>query len=419
MITVGITAVGGGVGQAVLRGLFHGKLPVRTVGLDCRVMSAGLYWTDVSYLVPQADEADNYIKRCLEICERESVDVLIPGSDPELYPLARHRDSFLQLGCEVIVGEPEVIQLCQDKRALSDFSKDRKLPFVNTWTLKEAKRLRSELTFPLVGKPRIGSGSVGAKLIFEPHELMRIPDHFDLVVQPYLPVLSEDSAQIPSRSWDGQLDQSSEVSAQFMINTGGDVVGRFISINRLKDGIPVEVIMDPKREAVKEGLKMVSALATEGLRGPVNLQGRYLTDGVCFFEINPRFTGLTGVRTAMGYGEVEAAIRGLVLAQEEGAFYCLSSVSNSVAIRHIEETIVPIGRIEGIKSEQQTLKRTGLPKPERILVTGASGYVGANLIAKLLITAGDAVGGVAYSGCYVRIAHKIFQGNILTSCLLL
>ena len=113
MITVGITAVGGGVGQAVLRGISHGNLSIRTVGLDCRAMSAGLYWADVSYLVPSAAEEEPYIKKCLEICKRESVDVLIPGSDPELHPLACHRSSFIQKGCEVIVGDPKIVQLCQ------------------------------------------------------------------------------------------------------------------------------------------------------------------------------------------------------------------------------------------------------------------------------------------------------------------
>jgi carbamoylphosphate synthase large subunit len=135
MITIGVTAVGGGVGQSVLRALSHSHLKVRIVGLDIGPMSAGLYWVDSAYLVPPANFERDYLKRLLTICAQEGIDVLIPGSDPELQPLARNQTLFSDQGCKVIVGSFEVVQICRDKRRLYEFCRERNLPFIKTYSL--------------------------------------------------------------------------------------------------------------------------------------------------------------------------------------------------------------------------------------------------------------------------------------------
>lgn len=385
MITVGVTGVGGGVGQSILRAIMYNNLQTRTIGMDMRPMNSGMYWTDRAYLVPPVAREAEYIERLLEICRREQMDVLIPGLDFELATLARYRDQFLEWGCVIIVGSPEAVHLSSDKRALYEFARPRALPFVATHTLLEARENLSELVFPVIAKPRAGSASVGARLLYSAEELLSIPASEDLIVQTYLPPVVAGTPTDDTRSWGGRLNQINEISAQFFVDRTGAILGDFVSVNRLKDGVPVEVVPDPDSPALRDGLPLVQALAAEGLRGPINLQGRLTPEGVKFFEINARFTGITGVRAAMGFREVEAAIRSFALHQDaEQVRGCLSYSPHFVGTRHVDECITLSERVACVRQDKHFSTELTMGLSGHVLVTGASGYVGANLVARLL-----------------------------------
>jgi len=384
MITVGVTSVGGGVGQAVLRSLGYGNLQTRAVGMDIRPMSPGLFWADSAYLVPPAADEEAYIKRLLEICARESIDVLIPGLDVELNPLSRHKDEFLDRGCSVIVSSPEAVQLCWDKQVLYEFCKERNLPFVTTYSLAEAQSRARELTFPQIVKPRSGSGSTDARPLYKVDELLQLAPNNELIVQTYLPPDDSEGDSGGEELWSRKLNQSNEISAQFFVGGSGEILGSFVSVNHLKDGVPDEILPDPASPAVSEGSALIEALAAEGLRGPINIQGRLTSDGIRFFEANARFTGITAVRAALGYREVEAAIHAFMLNQEQEARRCLVYSPGFAASRYVDETIVPVERIAIIRSKKSLQADTSPGIPGRLLVTGASGYIGANLTRRFL-----------------------------------
>lgn len=384
MLTVGVTAVGGGVGQSVLRALRHSNLQVRTVGLDVRPMSAGLYWADAAYLVPPASAKEKYLGALRTLCHREAVDVLIPGSDPELEPLALGQAQLSDVGCTVIVAGREAIRLCRDKRRLSHFCRERGLPFVATYSVADAQERIDEISFPIIAKPACGSGSVGVRLLYGPNDLRGMSLRAGLVIQPYLPPRAQDSAQPPASRTGGRLDQSNELSLQYYVGSSGEVLGRFGSVNRLKDGVPIEVVPDASLPALADGLRLVEALAAVGLRGPVNLQGRLTSEGILFFEVNVRYTGLTATRAALGYREVDAGIQDFFLNNEEAARHCLDYQPGFAVIRHVEDTIVPKQCIEAVVSQMRGPAPAASEIPARVLVTGASGYIGVRLIARLL-----------------------------------
>ncbi|MGC9357537.1 MAG: ATP-grasp domain-containing protein, partial [Anaerolineae bacterium] len=341
-ITVGVTAVGGGVGQAVLRALSYSNLQIRTLGLDMQALSAGLYWADAAFLVPPASQREKYIRSLSDLCSECGVDVLIPGSDPELYPLAAARQQLAECGCQVIVSNPSAIELCRDKWALAAFCQEHGLPFVLTYTLLEAQAQVKTLDYPLIVKPRSGSGSVGVRLVFTPTELLSLPVDKDYIVQPYLP---PDDSELPTPELSiltHELTQTNELSLQFFVGSKGEILGSFSSRNRLKNGIPVEVITDVKSSVLEQATELLLALVAQGVRGPINLQGRMTEEGVRFFEVNPRFTGLTGVRASLGYREVDAAIWTFFMDQPAAARSCLPvSTGHNVALRHVEETVIP------------------------------------------------------------------------------
>ena len=62
-------------------------------------------------------------------------------------------------------------------------------------------------------------------------------------------------------------------------------------------------------EAEEIARQMAKALGEMGLKGPCNFQCKLTEKGPQFFEVNPRFTGITAVRARFGFNEVEALIR--------------------------------------------------------------------------------------------------------------
>jgi len=388
MITIGITGAGGGVGQSILHALSQSTLELKIVSMDASPRSIGMFWSDDSWLLPKVSQEESYIKSLLDICNHENLDIIIPGLDIELPVLSRHRDTFLQHGCKVIVGSKEAVSICRDKFRQSVFCREKNLPFVKTCSLEEARKMPDSFDYPVIVKPRGGSASAGASLVFNPDQLYQIPDDQPMIVQDYLPPNDSASRSFSGKTSTGNLDQSNEISVQYYINRSGNVSGSFASVNLLKNGIPVEISPEPDSPAIAAGLPIVKALAQEGLTGPVNLQGRQKDGDILFFEINARFTGITGLRASFGYKEVEAAICDLLFDSDKDVEALLGYLPGYFGLRYVADSIVPVERMNRLclPNHGKTPSRgsSSAPSSENILVTGASGYFGAAIIEQLL-----------------------------------
>lgn len=388
MITIGITSAGSGIAQSVLRALSYGGMKVRIVAMDTRALSVGLYWAHAAYLIPPVAHSETYLECLLDICKREQINALIPGLDLELATLAWHRDRFDAVRSHVIVSSPEVIDLCRDKYAFSTFCQKLNLPFVRTYLLDETQRNADHLEYPVIVKPRDGSGSQGVCIACSAAELRGISAAADMIVQPYLPVADETREDLSSKPPARRLEQRNEYSLQFYVGQSGQILGCFASINRLKNGVPIEITPIPDTPALSEALPIVEALIHHGLRGPINLQGRHTTEGVRFFETNPRFTGITGLRAGFGYREVEAALWDWLENDETQAGLRLSHMPGFVGLRYVSDAVVPQATILAVGKPREEDNIPALASPIAVLVTGASGFIGANLVAQFLETPG-------------------------------
>jgi hypothetical protein len=161
----------------------------------------------------------------------------------------------------------------------------------------------------------------------------------------------------------------------------GALLGKFASLNRLKAGVPMQVdpIDDP---VVWDAVAIVlEALGPVGLRGPCNIQGKITEHGFLFFEVNPRFTGITHVRAMMGYNEVEVAIRHFVFGEDTNELLSGPQRWNRlIGLRQIAEIVVPREKLRYLEQNRCLEYRAA----GRVLVTGASGYMGRQLLRVLL-----------------------------------
>jgi carbamoyl-phosphate synthase large subunit len=347
---IAVTGVGGGVGQAVLRALRTASLDIWTLGMDMNPRSAGLYSTNLGHRLPPCTAPD-YIDRLLAIMLEHRISVLIPGSDPELLALSRARHEIEAAGIRVIVGAVGPVEICRDKRLSSDFFRELGFPFVRTVPVADAVSLAAEVGYPLVVKPIGGSASRGVIIVFSRSELEPLLSRPGYIAQEcaFPASWSRETGGITAEAvYRGRsLRQEEEISIQVVYDLAGHHLGTFTSVNRLQDGVPTYV--DPQRipqaEAIVE--QMAHALRDQGLVGPCNLQCRLTEEGPKVFEINPRFTGITGVRAAMGFNAVAAVLhRTLFDTPVDTIRASLVQPKDQLSIRYVDEIIVPREELE-------------------------------------------------------------------------
>ena len=157
-IRILVTGVGGGgVGEQILKCLELSSLDYYVVGCDMSTASTGFSKTDIHYVVPKASEG-GYKEALLSICKKSHIDVIFPGSEPELKVISAQRKEFENLGICVPLNPREVIELCMDKNRTMNFIAEAGFPTLRYWKIKDRKDIEGIDVFPLVLKPSIGGG---------------------------------------------------------------------------------------------------------------------------------------------------------------------------------------------------------------------------------------------------------------------
>src|SRR5919204_892565 len=93
-----VTGVGGGgLGEQLLKALRLAPTPYHIVGSDVTPYSSGFAHVDDQVLVPPATDPQ-YIDVMLRLCRDREIEVVFPGSEPELRQMSAHRWRFEQAG---------------------------------------------------------------------------------------------------------------------------------------------------------------------------------------------------------------------------------------------------------------------------------------------------------------------------------
>ena len=146
---------------------------VTCLGTDASELSPALRLCDQGFLVKPTSHA-RYIEELLSLVQAHQVDLVIPTVDLDLKRLAQQKEAFSALGCRVLVSDPHVIDLCQDKRQTFCFLKQRGFDSPDTVTAQNAvKRANSAdaLGFPCILKPWDGYASRANVIVADQEEL--------------------------------------------------------------------------------------------------------------------------------------------------------------------------------------------------------------------------------------------------------
>ncbi len=365
MVTILVTCVGSGVGQSVIDSL-NITGGYRIIGVD---MNPDVYAYNFchEFLTAPGIYSDEYVDFIIKSSVDNAVDIVIPGHDYELLLFSKNRNKFNDHNIEVIVSLPDIIEVSRNKYEWYKYFDELGCNIVPTYYVSDFKSNPTSGIYPAIVKPTGGSASQGIQIIHDQDGLVNVSD--DDVIQPYLFPLKDDAnyGNILKAIQNGKFVQLSEISVQLIFTTRSELAGIFISKNILKSGVPMFVdTIDPEKfEYIGEIKKFADVLAEKKVKGPVNLQGRITEKGFIFFEMNMRFTGITGTRAKLGFNEVDFLVKNFLAKPAKLNGYTF----NKVGVRQVACLTKP---------------REKTKEKKNYCILGGGGFIGSYFVNELI-----------------------------------
>lgn len=388
MINIGISSIGSGVGQSVINSIRLSNLPIKTFGFGTNALAYGLYECDES-VTSLSFYDSNYIEDTIQKCLDNNIVLYIPGHDDDAHICSKNLEKFENKGIKVIVAGENLLNICRDKELMSNELNKISNVFVRSFD-KNGFLLaleKNEIQLPVIAKPRDGFASRGIEIINYKEDIVKITENH--IIQE----LAIPNSQAPERDYylkqlkKGINPQVSEVSIQLVADEKGEIMGKMISYNKLNNGVPIEIIPFEDEYVWNEVDKLYPKLKELGLKGPFNLQGRLTDTGLKLFELNARFTGITGLRAFMGFNEVEACIKQWlgIRTKEESLIFN----HNRFGIRQTADKSIDFDRNSEVFDLYKKINKNIVKTKKNILITGATGYLGRNLVGEILLKYGN------------------------------
>jgi carbamoyl-phosphate synthase large subunit len=288
-VRVLVTGVGGPAAIAAMKSL-RAEESVELLAADIDPWAAGLYlvpsWART--LIPAGaapDFTDALMARCLTL----GVDVILPTVDAELRPLAYARERFNAAGIDLLLAPAAALDIILDKLTLAEHCVG--VVRVPRTELFEGAVDPASWTYPVVVKPREGSGSRGVIIVDSAAQLAALDRSPSLIVQDFLP------------------------GEEYSVDVLADATGRVVaSVPRLRarvdSGVSVggRTVHDPEVEWFGRAV----AQAT-GVTFVANVQCRRDRAGSpALLEVNPRMPGTLGLTIASGVDMPRLALAALL-----------------------------------------------------------------------------------------------------------
>src|SRR5438445_13777739 len=109
-----VTAVGGNIGQGVVKALRAGRRDYFIAGTDMEARSAGFSMVDRAVVTPSARDP-GLTPALIDIVRQERIEAIFVCSPAELEFFTCERAALEAAGVRVLVNPPEVIRIGQDK----------------------------------------------------------------------------------------------------------------------------------------------------------------------------------------------------------------------------------------------------------------------------------------------------------------
>jgi len=258
------------------------------IGTDMQLSAPALTAADIKEQVPAVYDK-NYINTTLEICQRHDVNAIISLNDLELPILAANRQKFEDIGISVIVSSPEVIDICFDKLKTAQYIESLGLKSPKTFVSSEEsiKAIdKGRLKFPLVLKPRWGSGSIGIEFV---NTIEELKDTYALLHKKIRKTILSNA----SKGDNYILIQEKIEGQEYGLDVMNDLKGNHRAVSVKKKLSMRAGETDKAQTTDNEQLRHIGNVLGNNLRHIGNLDvDIFEKDGIYYvLELNPRFGG--------------------------------------------------------------------------------------------------------------------------------
>lgn len=258
------------------------------VATDMQLSAPALSIADNIEQVP-AIYADDYIDRIFDICKKYSINLLISLNDLELPLLAEYKRKFEEIGVILLISSAEVIDICFDKYKTAEYILSLGLQTPKTYIdyneVLDAIN-KEELQFPLVLKPRWGSGSIGIEFVDDLEEM-------DVVYKLLHKKIMKTILSTVSKGDDYILIQEKISGPEYGLDIMNDLKGHHVAVS-VKRKLTMRAGETDKAITVdNEAVRNIGHVIGANLQHIGNLDCDILErDGLYYvLELNPRFGG--------------------------------------------------------------------------------------------------------------------------------
>lgn len=295
------------------------KIRGKVISVELSRLSAALYVSDRYYLIPPSSDK-NFIQHILRLCKKEKIKLLIPTRDEELIIFAKNREIFCKRGINVMISNPETIEICNDKYKFYQFLKKNKIPAPITILPSQFNLLN--LKYPLIIKSRKGSGGKNVFMANNKRELEFFVRYID---EPIIQEFAE--------------------GKEYTVDLFSDFKGKIIT------AVPRERIEVVSGESYKgqtvRDLKIIriSKIFAGKLTivGHITLQFIKSRNSVKLIEVNPRFGGGAMLGIKAGYDTPRLLIR--LAAGRKVKLKSTGFIEDLIMLRYTKDLFILNGRV--------------------------------------------------------------------------
>jgi len=317
---IGVTGTGSLIGQAIIKCIIRSEFnnEYNLIGFDYFENTVGSFWCYKNYILPdilKGEVKKEWLQTIKNVIAKEDLKVLFIGIDFELPLFSELKlEIEMETGCIIVVSSHDVIHIGNDKYLTYNFLKEHKIEFPQTFLPGDYK---GELAYPVIVKPRVGARSIGVYKVNSDEELNTALSKVDEPIIQELVGNDSEEYTCGVICIDGTLKQSIVLRRTLKLGN------TFTSEYHLD--FPGSISLYIKE--ITEKLKPF---------GACNFQLRLDTEGrPKLFEINPRHSGTTYIRSLFGYNEVIYLLK-YFLAGEETLF----EMKEGRAIRYFDEVLI-------------------------------------------------------------------------------
>lgn len=161
--------------------------------INSEAQAAGMYEADFCFVAPRVD-SETYIDFVCEVILKYDIKLVLSLFDIDLPYLAEHKAKIESLGAKLVVSDPSVIAIANDKWLTAQFCQKNNLLFPKSYIkLADAEKALAAnlLNFPIIIKPRWGMGSLS---VFKANSMDELRFYYAMIkkqiMTSYLNILS-------------------------------------------------------------------------------------------------------------------------------------------------------------------------------------------------------------------------------------